>query len=208
MRLFKKPGFVIGLLASSAFAATCAVAAEKPHYGEYGFDAAGMGANIKPGDNFYDYVNGTWQKTMVIPPDRSNYGMFTALNDQSQKDTREIIESTAKAGGAPGTDAQKVADAYRSFMNTEAIEKKGLAPVQPLFADIAKVKSRDELVSLMAKLRREQGVRTPIALSVEQDSKHPDRYWADLSQSGLGMRNRSLTSSARAIALTSKPCSS
>ncbi len=197
MRLFSKPWFVMGLLAASAFAANCATAADKPRYGEYGFDAAGMGTNVKPGDNFYDYINGAWQKTIVIPPDRSNYGMFTALNDQSQKDTREIIESTAKAGGAPGTDAQKVADAYRSFMNTEAIEKKGLAPVQPLFADIAKVKSRDELVSLMAKLQREQGVRTPIGMGITQDSKNPERYWVVLAQSGLGMGNRDLYDKAK-----------
>jgi putative endopeptidase len=195
MRLLCKPWFVMGLLASAALA--LAHAADKPRYGEYGFDAAGKGANVKPGDDFYDYLNGTWQKNTVIPSDRSNYGMFTALNEQSQKDTREIIESAAKTGGAPGTDTQKVADAYRSFMNTESIEKKGLAPLQPLLADIAKLNGRDELITLMARLNREQGVRTPLAISVEQDSKNPERYWVEIYQSGLGMRNRDLYESAK-----------
>jgi putative endopeptidase len=191
-KLQKNRGLMLSALVSSLFVVGCAVVMEKPRYGEYGFDSAGKGENVKPGDDFYKYLNGNWEKTTTIPADRSNYGMFTALNDQSQKDTRAIIENAATTGGAAGSDVQKVADAFRSYMNTAEVEKRGVEPLKPLFAAIDKVTTHDEFLVTMARLDREYGLRTPISLSIEQDGKNPDRYWVNLSQGGLGLGNRDL----------------
>ena len=98
---------IIGIaLASTAFAAALnaqtpvapAVAASsaKPQYGTFGFDTAGMDKSVAPGDNFYQYANGTWVRNTAIPADKSNYGMFTVLEDLSRDRTRQIIEEQAK----------------------------------------------------------------------------------------------------------------
>jgi putative endopeptidase len=192
MRVQKNRGLVLGALVSSMFVVSCAVVSEKPRYGEYGFDTMGKLDSVKPGDDFYKYLNGNWEKNTAIPADRSNYGMFTALNDQSQKDTRAIIENAAATGGAPGSDVQKVADAFRSYMNTAEVEKRGVAPLKPLLDAIDKIITHEEFLVAMARLDREYGLRTPISLSIEQDGKNPERYWVDLSQGGLGMGNRDL----------------
>ena len=63
----------------------------KPQYGTFGFDVAGMDRSVAPGDNFYEFANGTWAKNTPIPPDKSNYGMFTVLDDLSRERTRGII---------------------------------------------------------------------------------------------------------------------
>src|SRR5688572_14888467 len=102
-------------------------AARKPEIGAWGFDLAGMDRAIAPGDSFFFHASGTWAKTTQIPADRSNYGMFTALGDRSDERTRKIVES---ASGAPGSDAQKIADFFKSFMDEAAIEAKGLQPIQ------------------------------------------------------------------------------
>jgi len=70
--------------------------APKPELGTFGFDTAGMERGVLPGDNFYQYANGTWAKTTAIPADKSNYGMFTKLDDLSKERTRMIIEEVAK----------------------------------------------------------------------------------------------------------------
>src|SRR3546814_3676841 len=70
-----------------------------------------MNKNVKPGDDFYSYVNGTWQAKTTIPADRSSYGMFHALQDLSLERTRGILETAEKQ---PGT---KIGDFYASFMD-------------------------------------------------------------------------------------------
>jgi len=68
----------------------------KPTIGSYGFDKAGMDSAIVPGNDFYGYANGTWAKTTPIPADKSNYGMFTYLDDISRDRTKTLIESAAQ----------------------------------------------------------------------------------------------------------------
>src|SRR5215208_6647901 len=63
---------------------------------------------VRPQDDFYRHINGGWLATMQIPADRSNYGTFTKLQEDSERDLREILEEAARSHAAPGSDAQKV----------------------------------------------------------------------------------------------------
>src|SRR3546814_10356296 len=90
-----------------------------PQLGTFGFDLAGMDRGVEPGDSFYDYANGTWDRTTPIPPDRSNYGMFTMLEELSNERTREILEEHAQKPGS------KIGDFYTSFIDREAAHAKG-----------------------------------------------------------------------------------
>ena len=87
------------------------------------------------GDNFYRYANGTWAKNTPIPADKSNYGMFTVLDDLSRERTREIIEEQAKDPNS------RIGAAYASFMDEAAVEAKGMAPIQPWLNQIRGLKS-------------------------------------------------------------------
>src|SRR4051812_29740051 len=79
----------------------------KATYGKWGFDTDGMDKKVSAGSSFYNYANGTWVKNTPIPEDKSNYGMFSVLSDQSDERTKDII---LNAKGASGTEAQKIAD--------------------------------------------------------------------------------------------------
>jgi putative endopeptidase len=68
---------------------------ETPHYGTWGIDLTGMDTKVKPGDNFYDYVNGTATKNMVIPADRTSYGAFVKLAELSEARSKAIIMDLA-----------------------------------------------------------------------------------------------------------------
>jgi putative endopeptidase len=164
----------------------------QPRYGTYGFDSAGMDPQVRPGDNFYHYLNGQWQQTVRSASDRPVNSMFIYVADRAQRDTRAIIESVAKAGNTQSVDAQKVADAYRSFMNAALIEKRGLVPLENVFSAIGKINSRDALVIQMAALKRDEGLATPLGMSIGQDDKRPDRHWVTLWQDGLGLDDRDM----------------
>jgi putative endopeptidase len=180
------------LAAPPAALAADTAAPTKPRYGSYGVDTAGMDLRIAPGDDFYGHVNGNWQKRTRIPEDRPVYNTFVVLTEKSQKDVRAIVEDVSKASNAPGTDAQKVADAYRAFMDVATIEKLGLTPLQGVLATIDKINTRDDLATQMAVLMREEAVTIPVGMYINQDDKRPDRYWAVLSQNGLGLDDRDM----------------
>jgi len=157
--------------------------APKPELGTFGFDTAGMDRSVQPGDNFYMFSNGTWARNTPIPADKSNYGMFTRLDDLSKERTRVIIEEAAKDPGS------KIGNAYNSYLDTAAIEAKGLAPILPWLGEIKDLSNRSGYAALAAKAGR-YGIGIPFGLYVGQDDKSPDRYVTQMFQSGIGMPDR------------------
>ncbi len=154
-----------------------------------GIDLPGMDKNVMPQQDFFRYVNGTWLEKTEIPADKSNYGIFTALADQAREDLKVIIEEAAAGSYPAGSDKQKVGDFYLSFLDTTAIEAKGLKPLQAELAAINQLTTKEELVDYMVHLRK-IGVQTPVAFFVAQDLKQSDRHISFLNQSGTGLPDR------------------
>jgi putative endopeptidase len=175
-------GSTMFMLTAAPGKANAAMAA-KPQYGTFGFDLSGMDRSVAPGDNFYQFANGTWAKNTPIPVDKPNYGAFNFLDDLSHSRTQEILE---QAKGDPNS---KIGAAYATYLDTATIESKGLTPIKPWLNQIRGLKSKAGYPALAAAAAR-NGVSTPFATSVQQDRKAPDRYVMNLFQSGLGMPDR------------------
>ena len=157
--------------------------APKPQMGSFGFDFAGMDRKVAPGDDFYGFANGTWARTTTIPADRSNYGMFTVLDDLSRARTRDILEEARK------DPASKIGNAYASFLDEAGVEAKGLAPIRPWLARIESISSKADYAALAAEADR-NGIGAPVNEIIGQDDKQPDVYALTLVQSGLGLPDR------------------
>ena len=157
--------------------------APKPTIGTFGFDKSGMDTTVLPGDNFYAFANGTWAKNTPIPPDKANYGMFTLLDDLSKERTKVIVEEAAK------DPANKIGIAYSSYLDTAAIEAKGLAPIKPWLDEIAALDNKAGYPALVAKAGI-YGIGGPFPFYVGQDDKSPDRYVPIMFQGGIGMPDR------------------
>src|SRR5262249_30327761 len=123
-----------------------APAAPTPHaaLGSWGIDLSARDLTVNPGDDFFHYPNGHWLLTPEIPADRTRWGTFDMLADKADRDVREIIEGVAAAGGAPGSNEQKIADFYRSYLDTDGINTKGLAPAQTDLAAIAALRDHEQ----------------------------------------------------------------
>ena len=160
-----------------------AAAAPKPQYGAFGFDTAGMDKNAVPGDDFFEYANGTWARNTPIPADKSRYGMFNVLDDLSKERTRTIIEEQAK------DPSSKIGNAYESFMDQATIEAKGLTPFKPWLSEVRAIKSKNELPKLYSSADR-LGIEIPFRMFVGQDRKASTRYALNVIQGGLGMPDR------------------
>ncbi|HEY7810737.1 MAG TPA: M13 family metallopeptidase [Allosphingosinicella sp.] len=193
MMLCGAGAIALAATAVPAFAAgqtkPAAAASEKPQLGTWGVDLSGMDKTVNPGDNFYDYVNGTWHKNTEIPADKASWGGFGILRDLSDTRTREIIEASAKAKAAPGSNEQKVGDLYASFMDEAAIEAKGLTPLQPIFAKINAIQNPTDLARFFGEANR-LGIGTPFGAGIEQDLKNNTVYAVYLGQGGIGLPDR------------------
>ncbi|MBM3997995.1 MAG: M13 family metallopeptidase [Planctomycetes bacterium] len=160
-----------------------------------GIDRSGFSAIASPGEDFYQHVNGTWLEKTEIPADKSDYGIFTYLTDESQKALREIVErASARSGRQPGSDEQKVGDAYQSFVDVDRLEKLGIDPLRPHLDRIAGLASKADLARHMAENQR-RGVTNPFAAYVSPDAKKSDEYAIYLTQSGLSLPDRDYYSS-------------
>jgi len=178
---------VLVLAAASLLAfAPMAAGAAKPTYGAWGYDATAMDRSVKPGDDFFAYVNGAWYKRTPIAEDRTFVGIDSVLNDQIDRDVRSVIEDSAKDPARYGKLGQQIGDFYASWMDAPAIEARGLAPAKPYLDRIAAVRSRGQLIDLFGTV----GYESPVGIYIQSDPKIPSRYAVFAGQSGLGMPGR------------------
>ena len=162
--------------------------AAKPELGTFGVAMTDMKTSVKPGDNFFEYVNGTWLDTTEIPADKSRFGSFDSLRDRSDENVRKIIEEAAAKNAANGSEEQKIGDFYAAFMDTEAIEIGGLAVVADDVNRIQSAKTKAEIAAIMGDPTI--AVNSPVSGWVDVDVKDIGNYIFYVSQSGLGMPNK------------------
>jgi len=152
-----------------------------------GIDKANMNLSVRPQDNFYQYVNGSWLKNTEIPGDKTAIGSFYDLRDDADDNVKAIIEELAATTNlTAGSDEQKVADLFRSYMNTEARDAAGIAPIQSIIDEINNLKDKDALAAFFGKYQA-IGIGSPLAFYISVDAKNSSRYATHIWQSGLGL---------------------
>jgi predicted metalloendopeptidase len=163
-----------------------AAAAELP---KSGIDPQGFDRSVRIQDDLFMSVNGEWLKHTPIPPDKSNYGAFTVLIDEALLKLRAIVEEAAAGEHAEGSDQQKVGDFYRSYMDEQLVEQRGMAPLQEQLDAIDQLRSLDDVIRHMGSLQH-IGVGSPIGFFVDQDDKNSAQYLAAVVQSGTTLPDR------------------
>ncbi len=166
--------------------------AEEPAAAEVlgsGLDLDAMDKSVKPGDDFFAFMNGTWVKETEIPADRSNYGGFGILRDEAQADVKVIVEESATGDFAKGTDEQKVGDLYKSFMDMETRNKIGVTPLERAIEEINAITNYDDLAVYMA-AGNKRGVSMPIDIGQLADWNDSNKYSMIVTQGGLGLPDR------------------
>jgi putative endopeptidase len=156
--------------------------------GAFGLDLSAGDASVRPGDDFFRYANGRWLDTTEIPSDRTTWGTFAILDDKSERDQRVLIEETALAGGAAGSIQQKIADTYNSYLNTDAINARGLAPIQADIDALNALRTHEDVIRTMA--RNDIPSNAPIAAFAGLDARNPQRYVVTFTHAGLGLPER------------------
>ncbi|QOL25548.1 peptidase M13 [Thalassotalea sp. LPB0316] len=155
-----------------------------------GIEKANMDLTVRPQDNFYQYVNGGWLKANEIPGDKTSIGSFYDLRDKADEDVKAIIEELSQAKNlTAGSDEQKVADLYNSYMDQQQRDSLGITPIQGLLAEISNLKDKSELANFFGKYQS-IGITSPLYLYISVDAKDSSRYATHVWQGGLSLPDR------------------
>ncbi len=174
------------LLVMSAITAIApaTLSAAAPRYGSWGLELQDMDKTVKPGDDFFQYVEGTWLKNHAIPADKTAAGYNYDVPDEIELQVRKMVEDAAAHPTSPT--ARKIGDAYAAWMDQDAIDARGLEPLKPYLARIDAVSNKAQLVKLMM----DPSYNGPIAIGISADQDNPTRYSATAGQARLGLPTR------------------
>lgn len=154
-----------------------------------GVDLAYLNTQVKPQQDFYQYVNGKWLEKTEIPAERARWGSFDELRKNAERQVLMLVQQAASKPGDGGSDAQKIGDLYRAYTN---VEKRDQLKLTPLTADLQAIEQLKGFADLYNYWGAQMYLRagTPIGLFVGQDQKNSTQYITMLSQSGLGLPDR------------------
>ncbi|BBX98718.1 M13 family metallopeptidase [Mycobacterium lacus] len=155
-----------------------------------GIDLSHVDADARPQDDLFGHVNGRWLAEHNIPPDRATDGAFRELFDRAEEQVRDLIVEASAAGAPVGTDQQRIGDLYASFLDEEAVERRGVRPLLDELATIDAATDRPALAAAIGALQR-TGMGGGVALCVDTDSKDSTRYLVHFAQSGIGLPDES-----------------
>jgi len=153
-------------------------------------DAANMDTTVKPGMDFYRYANGTWLKNNPIPPSETGWGSFNILVENNYKALHQLLDSAVMIKNAvPGSIVQKVGDFYRSGMDSAAIDKAGITPLNDILSRINNVQDANGIINEIA-IEHTQGIGPLFDFGVSPDDKNVTREICKFGQGGLGLPDR------------------
>jgi putative endopeptidase len=151
-----------------------------------GFDTTSLDPAVDPCNDFYKFACGKFAANHPIPGDQPGVDQFYALYNVNTQSLNGILNKAEAGGAGRSPDEQKIGDYYKACMDTDLIEQKGLAPVEPLLHEIDAVTSKSQLAELIGKLQK-IGVGVFFSFGEQQDLKDATLQIAYASQGGLGM---------------------
>jgi len=156
-----------------------------------GIDDSAMDRKVRPQDDLFRYVNGTWLANTKFPAEYPYAGNDVDLFEKAQSNLQAILleATSANAAGKATPEMRRLGEMYASFMDEKAVESRGVKPLEPFFAEIAAIDGPAELARFFGS-GEGRGINVPFGIFVYPDERHSTHNIAYLDQAGLGLPNR------------------
>ncbi|BAV09304.1 putative endopeptidase [Filimonas lacunae] len=174
-----------GLLAAGLTACSNDKGKTEQHF----LEVANIDSSVRPADNFFLYVNGSWIKKAEIPATETGVGSFTDLDKSTREHVKSILEEAAKGTYAKGSVEQLVGDFYAAGMDSATIEKRGYEPVKPLLQQVDKLTDAASIMAFEASMEKD-GFGSFLPAYVGPDEKNSSVNTIAFFQGGLGLPDR------------------
>ncbi len=158
----------------------------KAQAADKGLDLSLMDKSVRPQDDFYSYVSGTWMKTAKIPSDKPTWGSFNKLAEDTDNNSMTILNSLLKDKFADGTEGKKIQDLYATYMNIQKRNADGIKPIQANINKIDAIKNLKDLQNYLTSVTKE-GENTLYGWGVDADLKDSKMNAVYLGNASLGL---------------------
>jgi putative endopeptidase len=185
----QKPLLVISVLLFLSGVFSCKQNQSSTESSQKFIETANFDSAVKPGDNFFLYVNGNWVKSAKVPPTEFFVGSVLDVINRTKLRLKTILDSVSKGGQVSGSIEQKVGDLYASGMDSDAIEKLGDQPVQSYLQRIDSIADVKSLLSFEAERQKEYHSYI-MSFYIGADQKNSGMNIANFGQTGLGLPDR------------------
>lgn len=154
-----------------------------------GIDTNLMDKKVKPGDDFFRYVNGTWYDRTEIPGDRVRWGSFDELRQNTDRDALAILKAAAAKKQDPKSDQAKAVNIYNTYMDTVSRNALGINPIKATLSRIDAINSAEDLNKLLADMQPQGGLGF-YGLGIGPDAKNSNRNVINIGTGRLGLPDR------------------
>jgi len=188
----------IGILAfAGIIALNCAPAAVTPPEApvattetvqteDVGLDLSTIDNSVRPQDDFYNFVNGSWMKTAKIPADKSTWGSFNKLAEDTDNNSMTILNSLLKDEYPAGSEGKKIQDLYGTYMDMTKRNADGIAPIKMDLAKIDGIKTVADLQKYLIEATK-NGENPFYSWGVFSDLKNSKMNAVYLGEGSLGL---------------------
>ncbi len=157
----------------------------------HGINLAYMDTLVKPGDDFFRYVNGVWVDNTEIPADRTRWGSFDELRKSTDQDVKEILEEAVKSDKySSDSDQGKAINLYKTIMDTITRDKNGIEPLKPYLEKIDQVQNVADLQALLTEMHKEGGGIGFFGTYVSTDARDSNKNVVYLGTGTVGLPDR------------------
>lgn len=153
---------------------------------EKGLDFTTFDKSIRPQDDFYDFVNGSWMKTAQIPADKSTWGSFNKLAEDTDNNSMTILNTLLNDKFADGSEGKKIQDLYQTYMDMDKRNADGLAPIQQDLSKIDAIKNMSDLQNYLNEATK-NGENPFYSWGIDADLKNSKMNAVYLGSASLGM---------------------
>jgi endothelin-converting enzyme/putative endopeptidase len=155
-----------------------------------GINLADMDQKVKPTDDFYRYVNGSWLDKSEIPSDKTSYGSFAILFEKTEKDALNILKDAVNNPKYKAdSDQGKTVTFYKSIIDTVSRNAQGINPIKKYLEKINAIKNNEDLLKLMIEMEPIGGIGF-FSIGVGADDKDSNKNTLFLSPGSVGLPDR------------------
>ena len=151
-------------------------------------NTAFMDKSVRPQDDFFQFADGRWVKENPVPASEARWGSFNELDQANKSKLNGLLTDAMNHSGKKGSQNQLLGDYYASYISMDIRNQKGITPIQAELDKIKNIKSRQEIVSIIAESHK-VGVDMFFGFGVEQDLKNVTKHISTISQNGIGLPN-------------------
>ena len=153
---------------------------------ENGLDFTTFDKSVRPQDDFYDFVNGAWMKTAKIPADKSTWGSFNKLAEDTDNNSMTILHSLLNDKFAAGSEGKKIQDLYGTYMDMNKRNAEGISPIKADLAKIDAIKSLSDLQNYLVEATK-NGENPFYSWGIDSDLKDSKMNAIYLGDATLGL---------------------